>query len=118
MGYKINLNNLKNRLALLRLVGLGYFLILIGRVRRTRYFFEVVLWENSCLSLRFRVLIDRVRIIFSGTVLVISGRVSIYCKWYMETEVYYKRFIGLVWLFVLSIIFMILIPNLVILLIG
>lgn len=58
------------------------------------------------------------RIVFVGTVLVIRGSVATYCKWYIAGEPYYKRFMGLVWLFVLSIVFIILVPNLVILLIG
>lgn len=56
--------------------------------------------------------------IFVGTVLLIRGRVATYCKWYIAEELYYNRFIKLVWLFVMSIILIILVPNLVILLIG
>lgn len=53
-----------------------------------------------------------------GTVLLIRGRVATYCKWYIAEELYYNRFIKLVWLFVMSIVLIILVPNLVILLIG
>lgn len=49
---------------------------------------------------------------------MIRGSVATYCKWYIAEEPYYNRFMGLVWLFVLSIVFIILVPNLVILLIG
>nr|AFR45277.1 NADH dehydrogenase subunit 5 [Mytilus californianus] len=103
---------------LLVLIFSGYASISIGSMLSSCFLFEVPVWDSNCLSFSFSVLVDSVSMIFVGTVLVISGSVGTYCKWYMASESYYNRFMGLVWLFVLSMIFMILVPNLVMLLIG
>nr|YP_009681483.1 NADH dehydrogenase subunit 5 [Crenomytilus grayanus]QDO71866.1 NADH dehydrogenase subunit 5 [Crenomytilus grayanus] len=103
---------------LLLLICFGYVSIFAGSLLSKVYLFEVCIWDSHCLPFSFSILLDSVSMIFIGTVLVISGSVATYCKWYMSSEVYYNRFMGLVWLFVLSMIFMILIPNLVMLLIG
>ena len=66
----------------------------------------------------FRVLVDYIRLVFIGTVIVIGGRVLIYTRWYISDELYYKRFVSLVLLFILSIVLIILIPNLIGILIG
>lgn len=118
MGYKYNIKLIRRNLPLLVLICSGYLSIFTGSILRRAYLLEVPVWDRHCLSFRFRILADNVRIIFVGTVLVIRGRVATYCKWYIARETYYNRFMGLVWLFVLSIVFMILVPNLVMLLIG
>lgn len=61
---------------------------------------------------------DGIRTIFMGVVLTIRGRVRVYCSWYIRNELYYERFFKLLWLFVLSMMFIILIPNLIIVLLG
>lgn len=114
----IKLNGVKNNIGFLLYIFRGYALLLLRSNINSCYLREVVVWERSCLNFRFRLLIDKVRMMFVGTIFIISGRVCIYCKWYMSTEVYYKRFMGLVYLFVLSIVFIIIIPNLIILLLG
>nr|AII78571.1 NADH dehydrogenase subunit 5 [Mytilus trossulus] len=108
----------KGNLGLLMLILTGYLFIFTGSSFGSAYLLEVPVWESNCLSFSFSFLLDNVSMIFVGTVLVISGSVATYCKWYMAEELYYNRFMGLVWLFVLSMVFMILVPNLVMLLIG
>lgn len=63
-------------------------------------------------------LLDQVRGLFIATIFLISGSVLIYCSWYMADEIYFLRFIYLVVLFVLSMISLIIIPNLIALLLG
>nr|YP_009054034.1 NADH dehydrogenase subunit 5 [Mytilus coruscus]AIA77027.1 NADH dehydrogenase subunit 5 [Mytilus coruscus]AZZ73316.1 NADH dehydrogenase subunit 5 [Mytilus coruscus] len=109
---------MSSNLPLLVLICSGYLSIFTGSILSSAYLLEVPVWDSHCLSFSFSILADNVSMIFVGTVLVISGSVATYCKWYMASETYYNRFMGLVWLFVLSMIFMILVPNLVMLLIG
>lgn len=105
-------------LRILLLVFIGYGLIMLGRSTEAAFLLETVVWEKSCVRFSFRVLVDEIRIIFIGVVLTIRGRVRVYCSWYINEEVYYERFFKLLWLFVISIIFIILIPNLIIVLLG
>jgi NADH-ubiquinone oxidoreductase chain 5 len=63
-------------------------------------------------------LLDWVRLRFVGLVLIISGVVLIYCTGYMGSDKTFYRFIILVSLFVLSILMIILSPNLVRILLG
>nr|ALM88229.1 NADH dehydrogenase subunit 5 [Mytilus edulis] len=105
-------------MGLFLLILAGYFFIFTGSVFGKSYLFEVPVWEKGCLSFSFSILLDSVSMIFVGTVLLISGSVATYCKWYMAEELYYNRFMKLVWLFVMSMMLMILVPNLVMLLIG
>nr|ACV65368.1 NADH dehydrogenase subunit 5 [Mytilus californianus] len=105
-------------LSMLLLVFMGYGLIMLGSSTEAAFLLETVVWEKSCVSFSFSVLVDEMSIIFMGVVLTISGSVSVYCSWYMNEEVYYERFFKLLWLFVISMMFMILIPNLIMVLLG
>nr|ADJ80440.1 NADH dehydrogenase subunit 5 [Mytilus trossulus] len=109
---------LKNNVGLLLLTFVGYCSIYMGSAFSNSYLLEASVWESGCLSFSFSVLLDSVSLIFAGTVMLISGSVGVYCKWYMAEEVYYNRFMKLVWLFVMCMMLMILVPNLVMLLIG
>ena len=68
--------------------------------------------------LRFIVLFDAVGVVFSATVLLISGSVFMFSCFYMRDEAYLKRFTILVILFVMSINFFIFIPHIMFLLLG
>nr|QHT65003.1 NADH dehydrogenase subunit 5 [Arichlidon gathofi] len=72
---------------------------------------------NSC-ELNLPLVLDLISCIFCMTVLFISGNVLLFAKSYMQDELYLKRFIILVMLFVLSMNLLIFIPNLITLLIG
>nr|WRV01108.1 NADH dehydrogenase subunit 5 [Perna perna] len=97
---------------------LGYLFVLMGSFMESVYFLEFMLWDSNSLSFSVNVLLDSLSLMFLGTILIISGSVSMYCYWYMDDEIYFFRFMYLVYLFVGSMMFMILIPNLVTLLIG
>lgn len=96
----------------------GYILLFVGRIIRKISVFEYYLFNVDSLYLRFNLILDYVSVIFVGVVLVISGRVIIYRNWYIYEEIYYNRFIILIYLFVLSIICLIIVPNIVTLIIG
>nr|ARO34938.1 NADH dehydrogenase subunit 5 [Pachycephus cruentatus] len=63
-------------------------------------------------------LFDWMSLIFMSFVLFISSMVLIYSFDYMKDEIYFKRFILLILLFVLSMLFMIVSPNLLSILLG
>lgn len=101
---------------LLRLLRLFYsFLFLINR---KVLFIE---WElvslNSC-SFSMTILLDWISLIFMGFVIFISSIVILYREEYICGDLNINRFIILVIMFVLSIIFLIISPNLVRILLG
>nr|UJM44203.1 NADH dehydrogenase subunit 5 [Arcuatula senhousia] len=107
-----------NHFIFFALIIFGYTFILVGSVLSSVYLIETVFWESGSVSMVFSVLVDYMSLVFIGTVMVIGGSVLIYTSWYMSDELYYKRFVSLVLLFILSMVLMILIPNLIGILIG
>nr|QID02651.1 NADH dehydrogenase subunit 5 [Scrobicularia plana] len=79
---------------------------------------EADLLSSSILNLNIPFMVDMYSAIFSITVIMISGCVMYYNGFYMDSEVFYSRFCKLVLLFVLSMFFLIMIPNLLGLMIG
>nr|WPM98362.1 NADH dehydrogenase subunit 5 [Mytella strigata] len=100
------------------LVVLGFFFIFMSSWLNNVMFFEFVMWDlgGSVFSIDF--LLDYISLMFVGTIMIISGSVIMYCYWYMDNEVYFLRFMYLVYMFIGSMMFMIMIPNLITLLIG
>nr|UPL65914.1 NADH dehydrogenase subunit 5 [Pilophorus typicus] len=100
---------------------LGVIMMLMGS-----YFLSLGLsvyldWEIISLhsvSLCFSVIFDYMSLIFMGCVLLISSMVIYYSDKYMYDDLYKFRFLILVFLFVVSMMFMILSPNLVSILLG
>ena len=68
--------------------------------------------------LSFYVYLDSIGVLFSAVVLLISARVFIFSSFYMAEEIFLRRFIMIVILFVLSINLLIFIPHLMALLLG
>nr|YP_009681475.1 NADH dehydrogenase subunit 5 [Mytilisepta keenae]QDO71854.1 NADH dehydrogenase subunit 5 [Mytilisepta keenae] len=97
---------------------IGYFLMVSSLFMHSCSVLEVVLCVVSSCEVGASFLVDEVSVIFSGVVLVIFGSVSIYSKWYMNDEVFYRRFIILIYLFVGSMIMLIFSSNLVGLMVG
>lgn len=79
---------------------------------------EVDILSRGTLHLYIPILVDVYSIVFRVVVLIISRRVIYYNGFYMDGEVYYNRFRKLVLLFVLSILFLVFIPNLLGLIVG
>lgn len=78
-------------------------------------------WEIISISttiVKIPLILDPVGLIFSNTVCLISACVIIFSSSYMADDIFIKRFIWLVILFVLSINLLIFIPNLMALLLG
>lgn len=81
-------------------------------------FIEWELFYRVSLTLVYTILIDWVSLRFISTVIFISSIVLIYSHSYIEGDKSFDRFIILVFIFVLSMIFIVISPNLVRILLG
>lgn len=77
---------------------------------------EVITLYSSCLSIS--IYLDWISIIFIRGVILISSIVILYSFSYISTDLFKVRFLYIVLLFVLSIIFLIISPNLIRILLG
>nr|YP_010602041.1 NADH dehydrogenase subunit 5 [Kapsa arca]WAM61631.1 NADH dehydrogenase subunit 5 [Kapsa arca] len=94
-----------------------YFLIFI--LLDFKIFFEWSLLEINSFNLRYVIFIDWICLLFMSVVLIISSMVVIYSSDYMGINSYSSnRFIFLVILFVVSMLLMIISPNLVSIMLG
>nr|YP_001718392.1 NADH dehydrogenase subunit 5 [Loxocorone allax]BAG12577.1 NADH dehydrogenase subunit 5 [Loxocorone allax] len=82
------------------------------------YIFEFSLLELNSMSVSFPLVIDKISLSFSSIMLFISGSVVYFANYYMMGEKYMNRFIVLILLFILSMNFLIFVPNLITLLLG
>lgn len=82
------------------------------------YFFEFEILSLNSTSIVITVLLDWIRLLFISFVLLISRIVILYREEYIKGDNYINRFIILVLLFVLSIIIIIIRPNLIRILLG
>nr|QGT77356.1 NADH dehydrogenase subunit 5 [Neilupotamon sinense] len=82
---------------------------------------EVVEWEilslNSC-SIVFTLIFDWISLLFICFVLLISSSVLYYSGGYMSSDKYFNRFMYLVLMFVVSMVAMVMSPNLISILLG
>lgn len=78
--------------------------------------YEIVRIHSSIIEITF--LLDWIRIIFISFVLLISSLVILYRIEYIENDKFINRFIILVLIFVLSIVFLIVRPNIIRILLG
>nr|AHA52578.1 NADH dehydrogenase subunit 5 [Triraphis sp. QL-2013] len=72
----------------------------------------------NSLKIEYIMFFDWMSLIFFSTVLLISSMVMIYSMSYMQNDLNIKRFMFLILIFVLSMLFMIISPNLISILIG
>ena len=81
-------------------------------------FLEWDILDISGSSVVMTLLLDWMRLIFIGLVMFVSSMVLFYSYAYMAGERFFIRFIFLVYLFVLSIVFLIVSPNIISILLG
>lgn len=86
--------------------------------RGCRVIVELDLLLGIVLDVVIPFMVDRYRVVFSLVVIIISSCVILYNGFYMDGEVFYNRFCKLVFLFVLSILFLVIIPNFLGLIVG
>nr|YP_001718405.1 NADH dehydrogenase subunit 5 [Loxosomella aloxiata]BAG12590.1 NADH dehydrogenase subunit 5 [Loxosomella aloxiata] len=82
------------------------------------YILEFVLFDWNSISFSFPLIIDSISLSFSSVMLFISGSVMMFSNYYMEGEKFMNRFSILILLFILSMNFLIFVPNLITLLMG
>lgn len=80
--------------------------------------FEFNIFSFNSVSISFPILLDWVSLAFSGVILFIRGSVVFFANYYMEGEKFINRFISLILLFILSINFLIFVPNIITILLG
>nr|YP_010586011.1 NADH dehydrogenase subunit 5 [Anisocentropus kawamurai]UZZ43747.1 NADH dehydrogenase subunit 5 [Anisocentropus kawamurai] len=81
-------------------------------------FLEWELMSLNSIELIFLILLDWMSLFFMSFVMLISSLVIIYSKSYMSMDIYKNRFILLILMFVMSMLFMIMSPNLISILLG
>lgn len=69
-------------------------------------------------SIRFHVVLDTISLLIGFTVIYISAVVILYSWFYISHEVYFKRFILLLALFVVAILLLVFIPGFLPIIIG
>nr|APX40922.1 NADH dehydrogenase subunit 5 [Phyllotreta cruciferae] len=82
------------------------------------YFIEFNFISVASINIEYILLFDWMSLMFMSYVLFISSMILNYSNYYMESEVFKLRFFILVFLFILSMMMMILSPNLVSILLG
>lgn len=98
-------------------------LIVIFRVNNVLFnqrstILEWHLWSVNSADLNVQIIIDKIRIVFTLTVLTISFRVILFSISYISNDINLEYFITIVLRFILSINCLILFPHIVILLLG
>lgn len=88
-----------------------FFLSIVHYYLRLRVVLEWIFLRFHRVNLEFFVLLDWVSLVFISIVLIISSIVIIYRIVYIEGDSRIRRFYNLIFLFVLSIILMIISPN-------
>nr|YP_009169469.1 NADH dehydrogenase subunit 5 [Obscurella hidalgoi]AKL90680.1 NADH dehydrogenase subunit 5 [Obscurella hidalgoi] len=82
------------------------------------FILELSLIEVSTCNLNLMLILDQISLSFSGVICIISGCVLLFSSSYMASDLFLKRFVWLVILFVLSMNFLIFISSLPALLLG
>jgi len=96
-------------------------LFIIGvefRLLKLTYFYEWEIISLNSIEVIIRVLLDYKSLLFMGLVIFISSLVILYRNTYIFGDINIDRFVILVLMFVLSIIFLIIRPNLIRILLG
>nr|YP_011031449.1 NADH dehydrogenase subunit 5 [Eocanthecona concinna]WRB04599.1 NADH dehydrogenase subunit 5 [Eocanthecona concinna] len=105
----------------LKLLFLGLFLLFLGFIFLSNDYSLLLDWEVISLnssSLSMSMYLDWMSLLFMGSVLFISSMVILYSHSYMSLDLFKIRFLYIVLLFVLSMMFLIISPNLVSILLG
>ena len=98
--------------------GLSVYFSLVFYFKGLIQFLEWEIFRINGSSFLITFLIDWIRLSFIGLVILISSLVLIYRTYYMSGDPHIVRFTFLVYLFVLSMIFLILSPNIIRILLG
>nr|YP_009905732.1 NADH dehydrogenase subunit 5 [Nylanderia flavipes]QGW36350.1 NADH dehydrogenase subunit 5 [Nylanderia flavipes] len=79
---------------------------------------EWMMFNFNSINVEIFILLDWMSVLFISVVMLISSMIMLYSMIYMEGEIFLSRFIKLVILFVLSMVLMVMSPNLISILFG
>nr|YP_010586349.1 NADH dehydrogenase subunit 5 [Limnocentropus hysbald]UZZ44124.1 NADH dehydrogenase subunit 5 [Limnocentropus hysbald] len=103
---------------LLCLSSILFFFSLIMLYNNMIMFLEWEIFTLNSSEVVFVILLDWISLVFMGVVMMISSMVIFYSESYMSKDINKNRFVLLVLMFVLSMMFMIMSPNLISILLG
>lgn len=109
---------LKNNFFLIFIFLIFFCVLSIDFFLNESYIFVLEFYFSNRLRFTFPILLDFYRILFGLVVLFIRRNIIKFCTFYIEEETYKTRFLLTLLLFILSMLFLIFIPNLVFLMIG
>nr|YP_010586419.1 NADH dehydrogenase subunit 5 [Nyctiophylax orbicularis]UZZ44207.1 NADH dehydrogenase subunit 5 [Nyctiophylax orbicularis] len=82
------------------------------------YLIEFYLFDLFSCNILMLILLDYKSLLFSSIVLIISSMIMLYSNVYMSNEIYKKRFLTLVFMFILSMLLLIMSPNMISIMLG
>nr|YP_009521627.1 NADH dehydrogenase subunit 5 [Anoplolepis gracilipes]AXP85348.1 NADH dehydrogenase subunit 5 [Anoplolepis gracilipes] len=97
---------------------LFFFMSLYLNLMNLSYMMEWLFFNFNSINVEFYILFDWISSLFIGVVMLISSMIMLYSMIYMGDDMFIDRFIKLVIMFVLSMILMIISPNLISILFG
>nr|QFI35723.1 NADH dehydrogenase subunit 5 [Cressida cressida] len=100
------------------LVSMMYFIMMYFIMKNMSLFLEWEIISFNSMSIVMSILLDWMSLLFLTFVMLISFSVIYYSKSYMSSEKNFNRFIMLVFLFVFSMILLIISPNMISILLG
>nr|UHA55340.1 NADH dehydrogenase subunit 5 [Dimorphopteryx sp. 1 GYN-2021] len=95
-----------------------FYFGIIFLINNLSIFIEFNILSLNSSSIIMTILLDWMSLLFLGVVMFISSFVVFYSKFYMEGDLMLNRFISLVLMFVISMILLIISPNLISILLG
>nr|AHX97817.1 NADH dehydrogenase subunit 5 [Paroligoneurus sp. QL-2014] len=87
-------------------------------MKKMNFMIEWSFMKIMSQEIKFIIFIDWISLLFISTVLLISSMVLIYSLEYMMNDLFMNRFVYMILLFILSMIFMIISPNMISILLG
>nr|YP_009735135.1 NADH dehydrogenase subunit 5 [Acropyga kinomurai]QBG38622.1 NADH dehydrogenase subunit 5 [Acropyga kinomurai] len=103
---------------MLLLFMLMFFFSVFLNLMDLSYMLEWLLFNFNSLNMEIFILIDWISCLFISVVMMISSMILLYSMVYMKNEIYLNRFLILLSLFILSMVVMIISPNLISILLG
>nr|YP_009734530.1 NADH dehydrogenase subunit 5 [Acropyga smithii]QBG38699.1 NADH dehydrogenase subunit 5 [Acropyga smithii] len=112
------INLLMNCFYMILLFIIFFFLSIFLNLMNLSYMWEWMLFNFNGMNVEYFILIDWISSVFISVVMLISSAIMLYSMIYMKDEIYLSRFTWLLNLFIMSMILMIISPNLISILFG
>nr|UZT67557.1 NADH dehydrogenase subunit 5 [Paramblynotus sp. ZJUH 20220012] len=96
----------------------NFFLSLIFLINKDLILIDWLIYSFNSCNIKFIIFIDWMMLLFTSVVMLISSMVMLYSKEYMNNELKNKYFILILLMFVISMILMIISPNIISIILG